>query len=207
MIHGYVLAGGESSRMQQKNLPRDKAFLEFEGTTLLARAVAVLSPVCDCVSILCGTDERRARMERFGRCVPDRRPGCGPVGGLEAALHDGCDAEHVVLLPVDQPFMTSDLLRLLVEKASDATALVACFRTSEHIQPLPVVVSTLLREKIAEAVATGERKLMPVLTRAAGERLHVVQSAMDRAFTNLNTPAEYMSTREPGGTSSDAAAS
>ena len=42
MIFGLVLAGGQSRRMG-----RDKAYLEFEGETLIHRAIARVEPQVD----------------------------------------------------------------------------------------------------------------------------------------------------------------
>lgn len=71
MILGAVLAGGQSSRFGS-----DKALAALGGQTLLARAVASLEAQCDGVIVVGRGD------------VPDRpRPGMGPLGGINAALH------------------------------------------------------------------------------------------------------------------------
>ncbi|KUR73572.1 molybdenum cofactor guanylyltransferase [Novosphingobium fuchskuhlense] len=71
MILGAVLAGGQSSRFGS-----DKALAALGGQTLLARAIASLEAQCDSV-IVVGRGE-----------VHDRpRPGMGPLGGINAALH------------------------------------------------------------------------------------------------------------------------
>jgi molybdopterin-guanine dinucleotide biosynthesis protein A len=71
MILGAVLAGGQSSRFGS-----DKALAALGGRTLLERAVAALEAQCDSVIVVGRGD------------VPDRpRPGMGPLGGINAALH------------------------------------------------------------------------------------------------------------------------
>lgn len=71
MILGAVLAGGQSSRFGS-----DKALAELGGRSLLSRAVAALESQCDGVIVVGRGD------------VLDRpRPGMGPLGGINAALH------------------------------------------------------------------------------------------------------------------------
>jgi molybdopterin-guanine dinucleotide biosynthesis protein A len=71
MILGAVLAGGQSSRFGS-----DKALASLGGQTLLARAVASLEAQCDNVIVVGRGD------------MADRpRPGMGPLGGINAALH------------------------------------------------------------------------------------------------------------------------
>ncbi|MEI6641062.1 MAG: molybdenum cofactor guanylyltransferase [Novosphingobium sp.] len=71
MILGAVLAGGHSTRFGS-----DKALAELGGRSLLARAIAALEAQCDGVIVVGRGD------------VPDRpRPGMGPLGGINAALH------------------------------------------------------------------------------------------------------------------------
>ena len=71
MILGAVLAGGQSSRFGS-----DKALAALGGRTLLARAVASLEAQCDGVIVVGRGD------------MSDRpRPGMGPLGVINAALH------------------------------------------------------------------------------------------------------------------------
>lgn len=77
MILGAVLAGGLSSRFGS-----DKAQAMLDGAPLLDHAVAALAPYCTQV-VVCGREHSRHAT------LPDRpAPGMGPLGGLNAALHE-----------------------------------------------------------------------------------------------------------------------
>ena len=76
-VGGYVLAGGRSSRMG-----RDKALLELAGKPLVLHAVTKLRRVCAEVSVLSDNPE----LARYAPLVRDLHAGCGPMGGIEAAL-------------------------------------------------------------------------------------------------------------------------
>ena len=112
---GFLLAGGESSRMGG-NI--DKAFLDFRGQTLLDRALAVMGTVCGRVTIV-GDPAKFAqyrssesRSWEWEPVVGDIFPGCGPLAGIHAALvHSRADLN--LMLAVDMPFVSSELLASL----------------------------------------------------------------------------------------------
>ena len=76
-ISGYVLAGGRSSRMRT-----DKSLLLLAGKPLIQQAVTKLGRVCAEVHILSANPALAA----YAPLIPDIHPGCGPIGGMEAAL-------------------------------------------------------------------------------------------------------------------------
>ena len=75
---GFVLVGGQSSRMG-----RDKARLRI-GSGLLVEDVAGKLASCTASVTLVGPPERYADLPF--ECLPDLRPGLGPLAGIEAAL-------------------------------------------------------------------------------------------------------------------------
>ena len=105
-IVGAVLAGGESRRMG-----RDKAMLNWDGRTLLVRAVRVLESVFDEVIVVAPRD--RGYEERGVEIVPDIRPGLGPLGGLHTALVHG-GGKPVFILACDMPYVSSDMVHWIV---------------------------------------------------------------------------------------------
>ncbi len=107
---GFVLAGGRSTRMG-----RDKALLELEGETLVARGLRTLGEVCAEVAIAGGAEELR----RFGRVIPDGLPGCGPLGGIVAALEQTL-FEWNLFLAVDVPFVPRAVWARLIEAARES---------------------------------------------------------------------------------------
>src|SRR3974390_477672 len=89
---GFLLAGGKSSRMGV-----DKAFLKFDGRSLLERGVEALHRVCPVVAIV-------GEASKFSNCgvavVEDIYRNCGPLGGIHAALTHA-PAELNLMLAVD----------------------------------------------------------------------------------------------------------
>ena len=76
-VAAFVLAGGKSTRMGA-----DKAFVILDGRTMLARALELARTVSDNVHIV-GSAEKFAA---FAPVVEDVFRGCGPLGGIHAAL-------------------------------------------------------------------------------------------------------------------------
>src|SRR5580693_7685720 len=115
-VAAFILAGGKSTRMGT-----DKAFVTLNGRTLLARLLEVVRSVTTDVCIVGDT----AKFSAFAPVVEDVFPGCGPLGGIHAALRASA-AELNLILAVDVPFVPAALLRYLMERArsSDAVATV-----------------------------------------------------------------------------------
>jgi molybdopterin-guanine dinucleotide biosynthesis protein A len=132
-VMGAVLAGGESRRMG-----RDKALLEVEGRTLLARAVAVLEAVFEEVVVV--APRGRGYDDLGVEVVPDIRPGRGPLGGIHAALHRGC-GRPVFMLACDMPHVTPELVRWIVGSGTHGSTPVRLVRDTKGLQPLCALYS------------------------------------------------------------------
>lgn len=177
-VGGYVLAGGKSSRMGQ-----DKALMMLEGRPLVERAVAKLSAICREVRIL----GSRPELARYAPLVPDLHSGCGPMGGLEAALKD-CRSDWSLFLPVDVPFLPVTFLWQWVRSVlmrERQGCRIATFTVSGQPQPTVCMLHREVRPSIEAAVARRELKLYPVLE-AAGRALAEKQGVLlGAAFFNL----------------------
>src|SRR5258708_8077782 len=95
----FILAGGKSTRMGT-----DKAFLEYQGRTLLARALDLARSVAFEVRIV-GSQEKVAA---FAPVVEDVFPDSGPRGGIHAALLAPVP-ELNLMLPLHPPPISTPL--------------------------------------------------------------------------------------------------
>jgi len=109
-VHGFVLAGGKSSRMGT-----DKALLKFRGRPLVEIAVEKLRGFCVEVSIAGNRDD----LSRFAPVVREERLDCGPAAGIEAGL-GASRQEWAMFVPVDVPLVPGELLRKWAEEAMRA---------------------------------------------------------------------------------------
>jgi len=168
----------------------DKALLTFRDQTLLARALqtagAVSSPV-----VIVGSRERYAA---FGHVIEDVYAGCGPLGGIHAAL-SATETDLNLILSVDMPLMTPDFLRWLLKRASDASEWAVVPDALGGQQPLCAVYRRPLQVLAERALHDGDYKVGHLYARAP--TLHISETEMRSAgfspeiFRNINTGDEY----------------
>jgi molybdopterin-guanine dinucleotide biosynthesis protein A len=199
---GFVLAGGKSSRMGAgPDKGKDKTFLEFGGQTLLDRALAVVGTVCDRVAIVgepakftkyesskCGSSEHES-------VVADIFPGCGPLAGIHAALvHSSADLN--LMLAVDMPFVSRELLAFLFGAAEKSDATVTVPRSGKGLQPLCAVYRRDFSSVAEQALRAGKYKIdavfssLPVRVIEEGEL--AAAGFSERSFFNVNTPQDRL---------------
>jgi molybdopterin-guanine dinucleotide biosynthesis protein A len=156
---GFVLAGGRSTRMGQ-----DKALLSLAGRSLLDLALDKLRalPLAGAPRIAAA----RSDLSAHATVIADRRPGCGPLSGIEAALAASAQPLNV-FLPVDIPLLPSQFLLWMLQRAAITGALVTVPRIGGWPQPLCAVYHRDLLGPITASLLTGEHKVMPVVTAAA----------------------------------------
>jgi len=162
-VGGYVLAGGRSSRMGT-----DKALLELGGKPLIEHAVGKLRRLCAEVHIL----SSNAGLAQFAPLVPDIHPGCGPIGGMEAALL-WSTYDWNVFLAVDMPFLPTAFIQHWMREwmaQPDDGARVRMFTADGRPQPGFCVLHKEVAPFLFAAIRQDEFKLMPVFE-AAGREL------------------------------------
>jgi molybdopterin-guanine dinucleotide biosynthesis protein A len=146
---GFVLAGGQSSRMG-----RDKALLEFAGRPLIAHALAILQKAGLPAKIAGAIPPARASLQAFAPVVEDATPGLGPLSGICAALA-ATSARHAVFLPVDLPLLPPSLLVFLLRHAQLTGAAVTIPSLSGFMQTFPAVIDRAALPALQGALDSG----------------------------------------------------
>lgn len=158
-LTGYVLAGGRSTRMG-----KDKALLRLGNKPLVQLAVEKLRCLAKEVYVLANRHE----LESYGTLVADLHEGCGPLGGLEAALRNTPN-DWILVLPVDMPFVPWVLLESWADHVMQhATARISLFSVEGRVQPALSMLHRELTPYIADAIEQGSLSLYPVLAGASG---------------------------------------
>jgi molybdenum cofactor guanylyltransferase len=197
---GFVLAGGQSSRMG-----RDKALLEFAGRPLIAHALSILQEAGLPAMIAGATAPARASLEAFAPVIEDAAPGLGPLSGICAALA-ATSARHAVFLPVDLPLLPPSLLDFLLGHARITGNAVTVPAVSGFTQTFPVVLDRAILPALQNELSSGRYGCFSAFQTAAaalGQPVGslavelLVQSGQVsdprglppvRWFLNLNTP-------------------
>jgi molybdenum cofactor guanylyltransferase len=184
-VAAWVLAGGKSSRMGS-----DKAFLQLDGRTLLARALEVVRAITPDFHIV----GSRAKFELFGPVVEDVFGDRGPLGGIHASLSSS-DKDLNLVLAVDIPQVDAGFLEFLIKRAGENRAVVTVPRAGGGWQPLCAVYRPPFREIAEQALTQGRNKIDPLFERVSLEVIE--ESDLKKAgfsanmFRNLNTPEEF----------------
>ncbi|MBI3474352.1 MAG: molybdenum cofactor guanylyltransferase [Acidobacteria bacterium] len=180
-IAGFILAGGKSSR-----LGVDKAFLEFQGRSLLERAIETMREVCDTVSIVGDP----AKFASYGAVVTDVYEDCGPLGGIHAALAQ-TSAEINMVTAVDMPFVSREFLAFLRTTAMASDSLVVVPRTRKGFQPLCALYRREFGAAAEVALRAGKYKIDAVFPSVSVRVIHeeeLLQGGFsERIFLNINT--------------------
>lgn len=192
-VTAFILAGGKSTRMGA-----DKAFVTLDGRTLLERSLEVARSVATDVRIVGDA----AKFAAFAPVVEDVFPGCGPLGGIHAALR-ASRTELNLMLAVDVPFVSQALLQYLIGRARDfTTATVTVAKAGGRWQPLCAVYQREFAGVAEEALRAGRYRIDALF---AVTSIQVVeQNELEGAgfslkmFRNLNTREELEAVREDG---------
>lgn len=148
-LGGLLLAGGASRRFGT-----DKALVEVDGVTLLARAEQCLRTACD-GPVVVASGDGADRPGVGDRQVADRVPGAGPLSAIAAGLGDlRGEVERVAVLAVDHLAPSADLLHLLAAQPGEWACALA--EVDARLQPLHAVWSTSVADDVAAAVDRGE---------------------------------------------------
>lgn len=185
MACGAILAGGQARRFGG----RDKGALVVHGRTIRERQLELLRGAVGRI-LLVGGDADAPRPADV-HWVADRTAGCGPLGGLDAALA-AAEGAPVLLLACDMPFLTDGLLATLLERLDGVDAVVP--KTEHGYHPLCAVYGPTCRTAVRRRLDAG---LLRVRDLFADVRVRVVEEG-DLArlgepsllLANVNTQAD-----------------
>ncbi len=170
-LNGFVLAGGKSVRMGT-----DKAALALEGRTLLEHALGILRQVTPEVAIL---GPRQLYASYGAPVIEDIHPGCGPLGGIHAALthvaqkggrsqspqnsqtEAASAAPLSLIIAVDTPFLDPKFLAYLAQRARESGAIVTTPEIAGYKQPLCAVYSQEFLPIAEQALNPASRETQP----------------------------------------------
>ena len=147
---GFVLAGGQSSRMGQ-----DKALVPFAGQPLIVRALGILSAAGLKVSIA----GARSGLASFAPVVEDlaSQAGLGPLAGICSALASVDHGARSVFIPVDLPLLPSSLIAYLLHHATITGAIITVPSINGFAQTFPAVIHRSALPILQSQLESGDR--------------------------------------------------
>lgn len=186
---GAVLVGGGSRRFG-----KDKAGAGIGGVPLAERAARTLESAVERV-VLVGADVELA--ERLARPLcADRRPGRGPLAGVEAALLEAraLGRPGALVLACDMPLVPPRLFAELLEEMDGADAVLPESPGPVGVEPLCGFYALTALPVVQDRLGCGEPSMRALLERLEVRRLPVERfagpDAPEVVFLNVNTPAD-----------------
>jgi molybdopterin-guanine dinucleotide biosynthesis protein A len=162
--------------------------------TLLEHALSLVKSLAVPVCIV----GDKAKFSELGDVVEDVYKGCGPLGGIHAALAQ-TTAEFNLMLGVDLPFVEKEFMEHLVSRAQKADAVVTVARTGSGFQPLCAVYRKEFAGVAENSLRAGRNKIdslfAEVSTEVISEQEWVKAGFSVEMFRNLNTPADWEQAR------------
>lgn len=196
---GFVLAGGQSSRMGQ-----DKALLPLAGNPLLVHSLAILREAGLPASIA----GARSSLTAYAPVIQDPEPDRGPLAGLCAALAS-TSARHAVVLSVDLPLLPASLLAYMLSHAQRTGRPVTLASVNGYAQTFPAILDRAVLPILQAQLAAGHGGCFDAFQAASaslGQPLTVLPAELlaqsghvfhPRSlptalwFLNVNTPADF----------------
>lgn len=168
-VEVVILTGGLSSRMG-----RDKARLRLGSRTLLGQIKQTAAKLRLPVRVL----------------RKDLVPRCGPLGGAYTALKKS-KADAVLFLSCDMPFVTEELLRRLLKRASGRRT--ALFVATKDQVGFPFLLPAKSLTVIEEMLEEKSFSLQQLARRLRASLMRIQLG--NHALMNINTPADLASAR------------
>jgi molybdopterin-guanine dinucleotide biosynthesis protein A len=191
-VEGFILVGGASSRMG-----RDKSRLMLGSQTTverIAEAMAEVATRARLVGRLVGGHDD----ENLFESVPDLADSWGPLGGIQAALH-AAEAEWCLMIACDLPFVSTGLLRRLLELRSNKTGsfdAVVPIQADDYPQPLCAAYRRLpCLDAADQSIRKREHSPRALLDKVNTRYVPFAEisdlTGASNFFFNINTPENY----------------
>jgi molybdopterin-guanine dinucleotide biosynthesis protein A len=188
-----ILAGGLSSRFG-----RDKGMLELAGKPLLKHVLDRINNVVDEKIVVVSSERQLCGYANVADestdIITDSAGVHGPLGGAKTGF-DRARGEYLLLLPCDTPFVSRDILSLILELCTNRNACIPRWPNG-YVEPLQAVY----RRKQALtacnlALSAGEHDMKAMLNNLQCVRYvsTLVLEQLDpglKTFFNINSPLD-----------------
>lgn len=177
-VQGLVLAGGKSTRMG-----KDKTVIDYHGKSQLEHTVSLLKDNLLPTFVSVAVDQK---LENF-KNIQDKFVDLGAFGGICSAFQQDPNKAWFVLA-TDLPFVTNDLVKLLLQKRNPkkmATAIKG--KSKPFVEPLITIYEPKAYPVLLSYLAQGYSCPRKVLINSDVEIIEVD----DDFVRNVNTPDEF----------------
>ena len=180
-----LLRGGKSRRMGQ-----DKACLPWKDGLTFLQAVAVQMDFLPEKYLSVAAAVPR-ELSADWSVLPDRVPGCGPMGGIWTALTT-CRADWALVASCDVPAVERTLfLRLLKERASGDYEIIYPATPDGRLHLTCALYEKRAAQILEQQIRRGDYRLRNLLSLCRCRTIPVNDPAEIRMLTNVNTKDSF----------------
>lgn len=171
---------------------KDKRFIQFDGQTLLERALGILEAIFSEVLIVVA--RRAPELDGLGpRVITDAIPDRATLGGLYTGLSHA-HYQRIFAVACDMPFLKESVIRHMIELGDGCDVVMANLATG--LQPVHAMYSKACLPRMLEMIESRNLKIQE-LVKSSDLRVRLVGEdefrRLDRhlaSFININTPAD-----------------
>jgi len=183
-VTALVLCGGKSKRMG-----RPKAFLPYNGTTMINHILGVVADLFSETFIVANEPESYEDLDVD--VVKDILPYRGPLGGILSGLLVS-QYPHAFVIACDMPLVSPKLVRDLVCQRHEHDVIVAAHE--DGIEPLLGVYSKNCIKPLEESLFNGDLSLKDFLSGLNSSTYQIDETSSEASlpyYFNVNTPQDY----------------
>ncbi len=172
-----ILSGGKSSRFGS-----DKGLYIFNGRFMVEYAINIAQEFSNNIIISANQKE----YQQFGiPVVADIYKNIGPMGGLFSAL-SSIKSEINLILPCDSPFISTELINLLIENYNNEEVLV--FKTpNEKLHPLIGFYHKKIIDSLLDHIQKKKLKLIDFILSRPHKIIEITENdSIIECFQNFN---------------------
>ena len=181
-IGAGILAGGRSSRLGQ-----DKAFLQWDGQSLLERTIRACRGF---EQVLVSVDRKERFAHLAEQMVEDELQNFGPVEGIYQLLR-ACQTPHLLIVATDMPYLQPEFLHRLANTLEPwMQALV--LRVKGQLEPLCSIYSKEALPYLHQMRQAGVHQIRPLYEKVQTAYVDLeTLGAPENLVENINTQADY----------------
>lgn len=177
-LNGLVLAGGQSTRMQQ-----DKGSINYHGTSQRAHLANLLQNTCEQVFVSCNQPQPSEQLHTIADTFTD----LGPMGGILSAFRQNPTCAWLAVA-CDMPYLTAETIAFLV-RHRDPSKVATAFKdpAGEFPEPLLTIWEPRSYAVLLQFLAQGYTCPRKVLINSD---VALVQAPDVQELQNINLPQE-----------------
>ncbi len=162
-----------------------------DGRRMIEHVIASLSQVCDRIVIV-GTCKGFSIPSETGFLhLQDATPGMGPLAAVATLLRSGISTEGYLVTACDQPFLTADLLYLLVKTRSSVPRIFSS-ESEELPTPFPGYYPVFWYPVVEEGLQAGDLSVCNLIKKSAFSLVSLPKE-WRRYLRNINRPDDLES--------------